>query len=337
MSHHNIKIGNKVGDESSAKALLARVKGSRLAINHNRPLMANSNHQPTTYTITTTTPTTPETPTRSATTTRQPPQHNLNHYHHYSATKSNGGDDNPIFESVLFDATNWEPQISSSSVSASSSETTINKLRYSENVFYVDNNNHGGDPSWCESPISKAISNNYAAPSSSNITDNLANCNNNSTSILSTTGLYNKISPAGSFDFKPEESDFSVMQELWIRKSWTDISIRIAFVAPIVLIGILGNLTIIYSMCKFKNFRSKPTNIFILNMAIADLLTTMVCPIAALVKDVHQFYVLGSFICRFEGFVKSKYFDINLIQQLAFKRKASSRHYFNWCYTSDYH
>lgn len=317
MSHrNNIKIGdNKGSDDSSAKALLAGVKGYRLAINHhNRPLMANSYRQ---------TSTTAATLARSSTiTTRQSQQHNLNHYYpHYSTESNGGGDDNPIFESVLFDAaqaTNWKPQISSSSsvsvaATSSSSETALNQLRYSENVFYIDNNNsHGDDPSWCESPISRAISSSSSL-SSSNMTDNLANCSNNSTSILSTSELYNKISPTGSFDFKPEESDFSVMQELWIRKSWTDISIRIVFVAPIVLIGILGNLTIIYSMCKFKNFRSKPTNIFILNMAIADLLTTMVCPIAALVKDIYQFYVLGSFICRFEGFVKSKYFDILII------------------------
>lgn len=57
-------------------------------------------------------------------------------------------------------------------------------------------------------------------------------------------------------------------------------------------------------MCRFKPFRSKPTNIFILNMAIADLLTTMVCPTVALFTHIYQFYVLGSFICRFEGFVK---------------------------------
>lgn len=106
--------------------------------------------------------------------------------------------------------------------------------------------------------------------------------------------------------FNPEKLNFSDHQMVWIRKDWLDILIRVSFVAPIVLLGIIGNLTIIYSMCKFKKFRLKPTNIFILNMAIADLLTTMVCPISALFTDIYQFYVLGSFLCRFEGFVKSE-------------------------------
>lgn len=100
------------------------------------------------------------------------------------------------------------------------------------------------------------------------------------------------------------ELNFSQLAQVWLVKSWQEILLRVSFVIPIVLLGILGNLTIIYSICKFKRFRSKPTNIFILNMAIADLLTTIVCPTAALFTDIYQFYALGSFLCRFEGFIK---------------------------------
>lgn len=116
----------------------------------------------------------------------------------------------------------------------------------------------------------------------------------------SSQGFSNKM-----IEFKTEEMNFSALQKLWYRKDSLDILFRVSFVAPIVLLGIVGNLIIIYSMCKSKQFRSKPTNIFILNMAIADLLTIMVCPTVALFTDIYQFYVLGSFICRFEGFVKS--------------------------------
>lgn len=113
--------------------------------------------------------------------------------------------------------------------------------------------------------------------------------------------LYNNI------DFHPEEINFSDIQELWLVKDSWNIFGRVILVAPIVLLGILGNLTIIYSMCNFKPFRTKPTNIFILNMAIADFLTTLVCPNTALFTYIYQFYILGSFICRIEGFVKSEY------------------------------
>lgn len=111
----------------------------------------------------------------------------------------------------------------------------------------------------------------------------------------------------------PEELNFADLGELWIQKDLAAILMRVSIVAPIVLLGIVGNLTIIYSMYKFKPFRTKPTNIFILNMAIADLLTTIVCPNAALFTDIYQFYVLGPFICRFEGFVKGELLRFHLL------------------------
>lgn len=105
-------------------------------------------------------------------------------------------------------------------------------------------------------------------------------------------------------DIRAEELNFSEIKQVWLVKSWQEILFRAAFVVPIVLLGLLGNSTIIYSMCRFKQIRSKPTNIFILNMALADLLTTIVCPNAALLTDIYQFYVLGAFVCRTEGFIK---------------------------------
>lgn len=105
-------------------------------------------------------------------------------------------------------------------------------------------------------------------------------------------------------DIPSDQLNFADINEVWLLKSWQEILVRVALVAPIVLLGVLGNLAIIYSMCRFKPIRSKPTNIFILNMALADLLTSIVCPNAALLTDIYQFYVLGSFVCRFEGFIK---------------------------------
>lgn len=104
--------------------------------------------------------------------------------------------------------------------------------------------------------------------------------------------------------FNTMDYNFSDIEPLWIRKEWPDILVRVSFVAPVVLLGIVGNLTIIWSICKFKSFRSKPTNIFILSMAIADLITALVCPLAALFTDIYQFYVLGSVLCRLEGSIK---------------------------------
>lgn len=303
-SYNSNNNSNGSSGGAGAKTLLAEAREEHSAKDHNRPLMASLTPAQT-QTITTAKATAFVTTTTTKQQQPQPQPQPQNHYYHYSTSNRNE-DKNRMIESVVqFDpaAANSKQNLQDPSIKqVATSQKSLNQLRFTEDVLFIDHhqrhyyNNH--DDPWCESPISKTIpSNNY----------NISNGTSDSCSNNSTAELYsNKISPVGLFDFKPEESDFSVMQELWIRKDWTDISIRIAFVAPIVLLGILGNLTIIYSMCKFKNFRSKPTNIFILNMAVADLLTTMVCPIAALVKDIYQFYVLGSFICRFEGFVKSK-------------------------------
>lgn len=93
---------------------------------------------------------------------------------------------------------------------------------------------------------------------------------------------------------------------LWVHKSAEQVAWRAIIVCLIMFVGILGNSSIIYSTYANRQFRARATNIFILNMAIADLFTTILCPVIALIKNVYQFYVLGNFVCRCEGFIKSK-------------------------------
>lgn len=89
----------------------------------------------------------------------------------------------------------------------------------------------------------------------------------------------------------------------WVEKTlWW----RVLLVTIIVVFGSVGNSLIIISMCKLSQFRSKPTNIFILNRAIGDLITVIFCPIAALITVINEFYVLGPVLCKMEGFIKGK-------------------------------
>lgn len=103
--------------------------------------------------------------------------------------------------------------------------------------------------------------------------------------------------------YKHNESDIFESYPPWVEK---DLWWRLILVITIVVFGAAGNLTIIISMCKLRQFRSKPTNIFILNMAIGDLITVVFCPIVALIRVMNQFYVLGPLLCKGEGFVKGK-------------------------------
>lgn len=102
-------------------------------------------------------------------------------------------------------------------------------------------------------------------------------------------------------------------QPFWSSEVWQEKTLwwRIILVSILVIFGSIGNLTIIVSMCKLRQFRSKPTNIFILNMAIGDLITVIFCPIVALINVVNQFYELGPVLCKLEGPIKGKLFTSN--------------------------
>lgn len=91
--------------------------------------------------------------------------------------------------------------------------------------------------------------------------------------------------------------------EIWVRKPDWEIAVKVAAVLPVILLGLLGNGAIIYLVSKFKSIRTT-TNLFILNMAVADFITTLFCPWIAVVDSVYQNYALGAFFCHFDDFIK---------------------------------
>lgn len=109
-----------------------------------------------------------------------------------------------------------------------------------------------------------------------------------------------------NLDEYAKHHNFTENAILWIIKDNSTIVWESIFVILVAVLGIVGNLTIIYSIVKNKKIRSKPTNAFILSMAIADLFTSMVSPTVALIRDIYQFYILGDFMCKFEGFLMGK-------------------------------
>ncbi|CAG2117549.1 unnamed protein product [Medioppia subpectinata] len=91
---------------------------------------------------------------------------------------------------------------------------------------------------------------------------------------------------------------------IWLRQPGWEVFVKSMAILPIMIIGIFGNLAIICLILKLKSLRKTHINLFILNMAIADLLTTLFCPWMALVDVIHQNYVLGPVFCKLEGFIK---------------------------------
>lgn len=128
------------------------------------------------------------------------------------------------------------------------------------------------------------------------------------------------------FSFHDETKPYISAEKWYDKYLWW----RIILVFYILVLGIVGNSAIIYSICKVPRFRPQPTNIFILNMAIGDLIASIFCPIVALIRVVNEFYVMGAFICRIEGFVKGKLSDFvcnyNYSISLITNNKSKSSH-----------
>ncbi|XP_054712164.1 substance-K receptor-like [Uloborus diversus] len=95
--------------------------------------------------------------------------------------------------------------------------------------------------------------------------------------------------------------DFSNHTNLWIRLPTYEIALKTLALLPIMIFGILGNVSIIAVIWKIKGMRTC-TNIFICNMALADLMTILCCSWTIIVVDAYQNFVLGKLYCKLDGF-----------------------------------
>lgn len=79
---------------------------------------------------------------------------------------------------------------------------------------------------------------------------------------------------------------------LWIVRPTWECALKIGFFIPIVIVSFLGNSLVIYLMATNRFLRTS-INIFIWNLATADLLTILLFPWIILIIDLYQMYILG--------------------------------------------
>ena len=72
---------------------------------------------------------------------------------------------------------------------------------------------------------------------------------------------------------------------------------------PFIFISVIGNLLVIFVLIRFRQTRS-PVNIFIGNMAVADLLSTIFLSWTGLTEEFYQGYPNGPFYCQYGDFFK---------------------------------
>ncbi|XP_030387713.1 neuropeptide FF receptor 2 [Scaptodrosophila lebanonensis] len=102
-----------------------------------------------------------------------------------------------------------------------------------------------------------------------------------------------------NFDFS--QWDFPT-ERIWLHKSSGEMTWKVCTFVPLIIFGLYGNYMMIFLIATNRTLRS-PTNLIIANMAAADALTLLICPVMFLLNDFYQNYPLGSVGCKLEGFL----------------------------------
>jgi neuropeptide FF receptor 2 len=71
----------------------------------------------------------------------------------------------------------------------------------------------------------------------------------------------------------------------------------------IILLALIGNAVVILVVARNKRMHT-PTNYFIVNLAVSDILVTSMCTWVHLVHDVTEGWVLGAFFCKINSFAQ---------------------------------
>lgn len=105
--------------------------------------------------------------------------------------------------------------------------------------------------------------------------------------------------PFKQFDFS--QWDFPA-ERIWRHKPIEEIAWKVCSFLPLIIFGLYANCILVYLIATNRALKS-PTNLIIANMAVADFLTLLICPIMFLINDFYQNFQLGCVGCKLEGFL----------------------------------
>ena len=84
----------------------------------------------------------------------------------------------------------------------------------------------------------------------------------------------------------------------------TVITFKLIFLCIFIALGIVGNCTVLISIAKYQKLQTIP-NFFVFNLAVADLLFSVMGMPMILVTTICQKWVLGDFLCKLNGLLNS--------------------------------
>ncbi|ELU17570.1 hypothetical protein CAPTEDRAFT_62906, partial [Capitella teleta] len=79
--------------------------------------------------------------------------------------------------------------------------------------------------------------------------------------------------------------------------------VKIASYMVIIVMALIGNLLVLVTVARTRRLHTT-TNFYIVNLAVSDLLVTLMCTWVHLVDDLTEGWVLGAFFCKFNTFAQ---------------------------------
>ena len=107
-----------------------------------------------------------------------------------------------------------------------------------------------------------------------------------------------------SIDFSTDDyfKQFPYPTEFIKQKPLLEIIVKCIAYIVIISVALPGNLLVITAIARSKRLQASTNNLYILNLAVCDLLVTLMCMWVHLVDDVTDGWQLGAFFCRFNSF-----------------------------------
>ncbi|XP_076328087.1 octopamine receptor beta-1R-like [Tachypleus tridentatus] len=100
-------------------------------------------------------------------------------------------------------------------------------------------------------------------------------------------------------------------------------------IAIFIILSVLGNIMVIVTVVRHKGMRTR-TNMFIVNLAVADMLTAVIDMPISLVTLIHGDWILGDFFCQLNGFTMALFFicSIHTLMYISIHKYISIAHPF---------
>ncbi len=105
------------------------------------------------------------------------------------------------------------------------------------------------------------------------------------------------------------ESESSISSSSSYNQTFVDPRGHEAIIMPIIMgiiavIAVVGNGLVVYIVLRFRNMRQSVTNVYIMNVAVSDLVFVLVCvPLtASLIATVE--WKLGAFLCKLNAYLQ---------------------------------